>query len=130
MNKRLGFVLGLSSAFFARTNSFAAIGSDLTGCVQNGVATLKCIPIIFSNIIYWALSLAGIFAVFFIILSGIKFITSGGDPKQVEGARKTMTYAIIGLLVIFFAFAIIKVIASIVNVPCIATWPLNIGSCN
>ena len=92
-------------------------------CVgSDGVATLSCIPIIFKNVINWALILAGTAAIFFIIFSGIKFITSGGDPKQVEGARKTATWAIIGLLIILFSFAIINIIGIITGATCINTF--------
>ena len=88
-------------------------------CVQNGVATLDCIGPLFQNIINAALVFAGVVALFFIIFSGIKFITPSGDPKQVEGARKTLTYAIIGLLVILFSFFIINLISYVTGVSCI-----------
>lgn len=92
-------------------------------CVKkiNGseVATLNCIGPLFQNIIGVALSLAGVVALFFIILSGFKFMTSGGDPKQVEGARSTLTYAVIGLLVVLFSFFIINVIAGVTGAECI-----------
>ncbi len=95
---------------------------DWGNCVQDGVATLQCLPIVFNNVVNWALGLAGIAAVFFIIFSGIKFLTSGGDPKQVEGARKTLTFAIAGLVLIFLAFAIIKMIGVITGATCINTF--------
>ncbi len=88
-------------------------------CLEKGVATLNCIPIVFSNILNWALVFAGVAALFLIILSGIKFITSGGDPKQVEGARHTLTYAIIGLLLILFSFLILNLISYVTGVECI-----------
>ena len=96
-------------------------------CVDNGVATLGCIPVIFHNLVNWALILAGTTAVFFIIFSGVKFITSGGDPKQVEGARKTATWAIVGLVIILFSFGIINVIAGITGVSCIKEF--GFGNC-
>jgi heme O synthase-like polyprenyltransferase len=93
---------------------------DWGDCLSaDGVATLACIPTVFNNVLDWAIGLAGLAAVFFIIFSGFKFLTSGGDPKQVEGARKTMTYAIAGLIIIFLAFAIIKLIGTITNANCI-----------
>ncbi len=99
------------------------------GCVtSDGVATLRCIPAVFQNIVSWALGLAGLAAVFFIIFAGFKFLTSGGDPKQVEGARKTMTYAIIGLIVIALAFAIIQIIGDITGAKCIYK-PFGFGNC-
>jgi len=96
--------------------------SSVQDCIIPGpdqVATLKCIPAVLSNVVDWAIGLAGLTAVFFIIFAGFKFLTSGGDPKQVEGARKTMTYAIAGLIIIFIAFAIIKLIGLITGADCI-----------
>lgn len=97
---------------------------DWGTCAQGAdkVATLSCLKVVFNNVINWALGLAGLAAVFFIIYAGIKFLTSGGDPKQVEGARKTLTYAIAGLIVVFLAFAIIKVIGTITGANCINTF--------
>jgi hypothetical protein len=78
--------------------------------VDSQVATLRCIPAVFKNVVSAALIFAGIVALFFIIFAGIKFITSGGDAKQVEGARKTLTFAIIGLIVVLLAFFIVHTI--------------------
>lgn len=90
-----------------------------SGCIVNGAATLNCITPLFQNVLGSLLSLAGIVALFLIILSGIKFITSGGDAKQVEGARKTLTYAIIGLIVILLSGFILNLISQITGVGCI-----------
>lgn len=100
---------------------------SLTGhiCTIDGVATLDCVPVIFGNIIFWLLVFAGITAVVFIIFGGIKFITSGGDPKAAEGARKTLTWAIIGLIVILLSFAIVRLIAQTTGVGCITEFGFN-----
>jgi hypothetical protein len=82
-------------------------------CTVNGVATLKCIPVLFNNFISAALLFVGFTAVFFIVYAGFSFVTSGGDPKKVQGARQTMTFAIIGLLIVLSAFAIILFIGYI-----------------
>lgn len=87
--------------------------------IAKDVATLDCIPAVFQNIIFGAFLFAGIITVILIIYSGIRFITSGGDPKQVEGARKTLTYAIIGFIVILLSFAILNLISTITGVNCI-----------
>lgn len=88
-------------------------------CVIDGTATLNCIPAIFQNLVYGLLLFAGITTLFFIILSGLKFMNSGGDPKQLEGARNTLIYAIIGLLVILFSFLALNLISYITGVECI-----------
>lgn len=118
--------LGIAALFTFVNNAFA-IGADWNdiakGCVDSsGVATLACIPAVFQNIISAALVFAGVVALFFIILSGIKMITSGGDQKQLEGARKTLTWAIVGLVIIFLSFFIINVIAGITGVSCITSF--------
>lgn len=97
-------------------------------CVDNGVATLLCIPAIFQNIVFWLLALVGVAAIILIAYSGIKFILSGGDAKQVEGARKTFTYAIIGLVVVLFSVAILNLIAFVTGVNCFVNF-LNFSAC-
>lgn len=83
---------------------------------EGNVVTLSCLPILLGNVIFWLLVLAGITALFFIILSGFKFVTSGGDPKQAEGARKTLTFAVIGLILILTSFAIVRIISQVTGV--------------
>lgn len=87
--------------------------------VGNEIATLQCVPIVFGNVIFALLLFAGVTALFFIIISGIKFITSGGDPKQAEAAKKTMTFAIVGLVLVLVSFFIINFIGFITGVTCI-----------
>lgn len=108
---------------------------DLSDCIDPvakevglEVATLHCIPIVFQNIIFWLFALVGIAAVILVAYSGVKFILSGGDAKQVEEARKTLTYAIIGLVVVLFAYAIMNLIAYITGVNCFVTF-LDFGEC-
>jgi uncharacterized membrane protein YuzA (DUF378 family) len=55
------------------------------------------------NIVYL---IAGIAAVIVIILSGIKYTTSGGDSGAVASAKNTLLYAIVGLVVVILAFTI------------------------
>ncbi|MFZ3301482.1 MAG: pilin [Microgenomates group bacterium] len=71
---------------------------------------------VFENLISAALAMGGI-ALFIMFLSGgFKYLTSGGDPKATEGAQKTLTYAITGIVVLAGAFLILKIISTITNV--------------
>ncbi len=90
-----------------------------TACGVRGAATLSCIVPLFQNIIYWALTLAGAVALIFFIIGAIQFLTSSGDQKKVESAKKTMTYAIGGLVLVFLSFAIVNLIAYVTGVSCI-----------
>jgi hypothetical protein len=55
---------------------------------------------------------AGIAAVIMIIVAGIKFITSQGEPSAVGEARKTIIYTAVGLVVIVLARTIITFVVS------------------
>ena len=88
-------------------------------CVQGDVATLSCIPAVFSNLLTALLAFAGLFALFIFIYSGFRYIHAGGDPKQLEGARNTLIYAIVGLILIVFSFFVVNIISIVTNVPCI-----------
>lgn len=78
-------------------------------------ATLRCLPILLNNVVNGFLIFVGAVALFLIIYSGIKFVTSGGDAKKVTEARQIMTYAIIGVVVVLSSFAIIYFIAYLTN---------------
>ena len=68
------------------------------------------------NIIDFLIPLSGSIAVIFLIWAGIKYITAAGDKEKIESAKHTLTYALIGLLLVAFAFAIIRLIASLTGV--------------
>ena len=84
------------------------------------VATLSCIPIIIQNIVQAALAFSGLVALVIIIYSGITYITSHGDPQKVESAKKTMTWAIVGLVIIFLSFFLVNLISKLTGVDQIA----------
>lgn len=93
-------------------------------------ATLECLSkTIFPSVINAALTFAGVATVILIIVAGIKYITAGGDNKQVEGAQKTLTYAIIGLAVVLFSFLIINVISYVTGVSCITGFDVTGKNC-
>jgi len=49
------------------------------------------------------------------IYSGIQWTLSGGDKEKIASARTRLTYAIIGLVVIITAFAIVKIVLSLLG---------------
>ena len=56
------------------------------------------------------LPLAGFITVAVIIISGIQFVTSGGNPEAAAAARGRLTFAIVGFIIIILAFAITQII--------------------
>jgi hypothetical protein len=91
-----------------------------SGCVDSsGVPSLACLPIVFSDLINAALIFIGSVAVILFIYAGIIYIRSGGDPKQTQSARQTITYAIIGLVLVLSSYGIISVISYVTGAKCI-----------
>ncbi len=53
---------------------------------------------------------------FILIIGGLKWITSGGDEKKVAAARAQITNALIGLVIVFAAWAITTLIGNIFGI--------------
>jgi hypothetical protein len=47
---------------------------------------------------------------FIMLLGGIQWISSGGDKTALEGARGKITNAVIGIIILFSLFAILKIV--------------------
>ena len=48
----------------------------------------------------------GIIAVIVIVIGGVRYMTSTGDANKIQGAKRTITYSVVGLVVTIAAFAI------------------------
>ncbi|HCH34077.1 MAG: hypothetical protein UY35_C0009G0022 [Candidatus Saccharibacteria bacterium GW2011_GWC2_48_9] len=72
---------------------------------QGGGVTVQAGIEIVSNILLFLIGLA---AVIMIIIGGIRYTTSNGDPSQTKAAKDTILYAVIGIVVALMAFAIVR----------------------
>lgn len=54
------------------------------------------------------LFVVGAVSVIAVIIGGIMFATSGGNSGSITKAKNTITYAILGLVIAFFAYAIVN----------------------
>jgi hypothetical protein len=57
---------------------------------------------------------------FMLVLGGLRWVMSGGDEKNVANARNQITNALIGLAIVFAAWAIVKLIETIFGVSIIS----------
>jgi hypothetical protein len=109
-------LLGLSFAFFDPVTVSASavddlcegIGSDASGdgCVQEDGG--PSVEGIIGTVINILSLIVGIVAVIMIIFGGFKYITAGGDSGQLTSARHTITYAIVGLVIVALAQFIVQ----------------------
>lgn len=70
----------------------------------------KPVVTIFADATQWLLSVAGGLGLFALILGGVYYILSGANPQNQATAKKIITFALIGLMVVLMSYAIIIVI--------------------
>jgi len=79
-------------------------------------ATLQDLEVVFSRIVEVVLGLTGIVLFLMLIMGGFRFITAGGDPKAIESAKKTLTYAIGGIFLVALSFLILRFVSTFTGV--------------
>ncbi len=62
-----------------------------------------------------AVQVGAIFAFFFAVWGGLRYIMAEGDPKKVEGARNMITESVIGFVILFSAYAVMKIIDAVLG---------------
>ncbi len=103
-----GFVSLVSAPTFA-INCGDGWTSDPTGttCIKKDPPSGDLWGVI-NTVINVILAIVGVIAVFMIILGGIQYSTSAGDPGKVKKAKDTILYGVIGLVIALLAFAIVN----------------------
>lgn len=108
----------LKNALYA-LSAFAVTGLSATGISAANPVDRPTIPnptgktdfgAILNTIITALLFFAGAVAVLFLIIGGFRYVVSAGNAEQVEGAKKTILYAILGLIIIFIAFVLVQLV--------------------
>jgi len=89
--------------------------SFLPGCGNFRIGTgdpteNKLFEDIIPNLMSWLYSLAAAIAVLMGVVSGTMFLFAGGSDELRGRATKTLTYAIVGLIVALFAYFIVALI--------------------
>ena len=87
-----------------------ALGPKLQGFLGGSDPGFTFIGTLVPNLITLAFIIAAIIFVFTFIAGAIGWIGSGGDKGAIESARGKITSAIIGMVILFALFAIIKVV--------------------
>ena len=76
-----------------------------------GYADLDELNAVFESVLN-NVAVAGVFMAFVALLyGGFRYIVAQGDPKQISGARSTITWAILGLSLIIVAWLVLFFIA-------------------
>ncbi len=101
------------AAYAAQVDIGCAVKLAGDQCIS---AAFKNVGQLFTAIIMGALFLAGLIFLAMMIWGGFRYLNAGGDPKNADAARQTLTNAGIGLLIIMVSFVIIKIITQLAGV--------------
>ena len=70
---------------------------------------------VFTTITDLLLYTVGILSVIMLIIGGLRYVLSAGNPTTVAAAKNTILYAIVGLIVAILAYAIIHFVINAVS---------------
>ncbi len=89
----------------ASTFSVESVGSQ----IGLGDADLKTTVI---NILQLVLGLLALIAVIMVIIGGFTWLTAGGNEEKVDKAKKIISAAVIGLIIVLLAWAVVIFVAN------------------
>jgi hypothetical protein len=92
------------------------VPNTITQPVTNSQAASQGVGSMISNVITLIFSFSGVAVVLYFLWGAFDWIMSGGDKEKVGNARKKMTTAIIGLLLLSLTFAIMGIISQLTSV--------------
>jgi hypothetical protein len=114
----------------APLSAFATTQEDLCrgsgGTPSGSGATFACAPPgggpgvfdeggVFRNVVNVLIFLVGAISVIMLVVGAIRYVVSGGDPAGTKGAKDTILYAIIGIVVAAAAFGIVTFVIGSVS---------------
>jgi len=88
--------------------------SDWSSCGVNSatdVPTLKCLEIVFQNILNFSSGLVLFILFVMFVIGSFNYLISGGDAEKVKKAQGTIKFALIGVIIFVCSFLILKIIS-------------------
>ena len=91
-------------------------GGNWTGSAcRNPNGGTTTLPAFIRNIVNILLFVIGAVAVVMIIIGGFKYVVSNGDQSAVTGAKNTILYAVIGLVIAILGYAVVEFVVTNLN---------------
>ncbi|OIP79285.1 MAG: hypothetical protein AUK20_02285 [Parcubacteria group bacterium CG2_30_45_37] len=100
----------LATVFLFHVTLAAEVDTGLTYAEGTGLSASQDIRVTIAKIIRIVIGFLGIVAVGLIMYAGWIWMTSEGSEEKIEQAKKILTNAVIGLIIILSAFAIVSFI--------------------
>ncbi len=95
--------------FFLTNPVFAQTDSDAPPTISGNIG-----PIV-ERVTNYLFPIAGLLALIFVIIGGYMWIISGGDPGRVKQAQGTLTWAILGLVIVLVIFGVLRIVINFLS---------------
>ena len=112
----LAITLTVAAALFVSVQAFAFGGLREGAAAARGAdqpTELFGDTGVISQVSSVLLFIVGIVAVIMIVVGGFRYIISGGDASQVQAAKNTILYALVGIIIAILAYAIVNFVMGI-----------------
>jgi hypothetical protein len=86
-----------------------------TGLVPINDSNLK-IGSIIGAVLPYIFGVAAILLLIYLVTAGLSMMLSRGDPKAMQAAQAKITNALIGFVIVFFAFALVALTGKILGI--------------
>ena len=104
--------LAMAAPTMALTCPSGSIRSSANTLAECNVEADDSLMPTIKTIIYIIIGVLGLAAVVVIVLGGVSYTTSAGDPGKVKKAKDTIMYGLIGLVVALLSWAIVNFVLS------------------
>ncbi|HUD06031.1 MAG TPA: pilin [Candidatus Saccharimonadales bacterium] len=111
-----GLCNGVDNTTQGSSLNLGAASSTANDCT-NDVGAGSTIGTLLTNIIDVMSILIGVVCVIMIIVGGFKYVTSGGESSNISGAKNTIVYALVGLVIVALAQVIVHFVLSRLTTP-------------
>jgi len=79
-------------------------------CKRDDLTAVSCT---IERVISWIFTISGLLVFAMVIYSAIIYLTSYGEESKIELAKKTLTWSVIGVIVIILARSVIQIIGNL-----------------
>jgi hypothetical protein len=92
---------------------------DLAAAAQapepGGGGQPKSLPAVIDGLKVWIMGIIATVATLFLVIGGLRYITAGGDPAQVEQAKGNLKSALLGYALAVLAPVILQILQGILG---------------
>lgn len=109
----IGLAIVILSSVILNTIRLIFIGNNnFADCATSGCTSSTTL---ITNLIQWAIGVAGAVASIFVVIGGVGYVTSSGDASKLQKAKQTILFALIGLAIVGLAEVIVAFVSNLIQ---------------